>query len=190
MDIPTLIKVIPSRRISCLSNDDNGSKEGKESLLISLRQQIKCKDDELVSKEEQAARLEATIASLEERLITMSLDLASSKAREDVLSLVLSKSTQKQHDIDNDTIHNKKIKKSSRPDSNLLMSSLPNLGSSFIDLFRRKSDNPLELEDTTSEDTTLLEDSSLASQNHITSSNTVPERRASLFSTLQWSLEE
>ena len=38
MDIPTLIKVIPSRRISCLSNEDDGSKEGKESLLISLRQ--------------------------------------------------------------------------------------------------------------------------------------------------------
>jgi len=64
-----LIKVItPSRRISCLSNDD-GSKEGKESsLLISLRQQIKSKDDELASKDEQVARLEATIASLEERL--------------------------------------------------------------------------------------------------------------------------
>jgi len=185
MDIPILIKVTPSRRISCLSKDD-GSKEGKESLLTSLIQQIKSKDDELASKDEQVARLEATIASLEEKIINMSLDLASSKAREDVLSLILSKSIQqKQH---SDTIHKSK-KNNSRRDSNLLMSSLPNLGSSFIDLFRRQSDTPLE--DTTLEDTTLLEDSSLVSQNQITTSNTVAaERRASLFSTLQWSLEE
>ena len=183
MDIPTLIKVMPSRRISCLSHDD-GSKEGKESLLISLIQQIKSKDDDLVLKDEQVARLEATIASLEERLVNMSLDLASSKAREDVLCLILSKSIQqKQH---GDTIHKSK-KINSRRDSNLLMSSLPNLGSSIIDLFRRQSDTPLE--DTT-EDTTLLEDSSLVSQNHITAPNTVAERRTSLFSTLQWSMEE
>ena len=189
MNIPTLIKVIPSRRISCLSNDDDGSKEGKESLLISLMQQIKSKDDELASKDEQVARLEATIASLEDTIVNMSLELASSKAREDVLSLILSKSIQqKQHG--NDTLH--KNKTNSRRDSNLLMSSLPNLGSSFIDMFRRQSDTPLEakVEDTTSEDTTLLEDSSLVSPNHIIASNTVAERRASLFSTLQWSLEE
>ena len=124
----------------------------------------------------------------------MSLELASSKAREDVLSLILSKSIQqKQHG--NDTLHNNNNKKKYRRGSNLLMSSLPNLGS-FIDSFRRQSDTPLEakVEDITSEDTTLLEDgSSLVSQNHITTSNTIAaERRAplSLFSTLQWSLEE
>ena len=187
MDIPILIKVIPSRRrTSCLSHDDDGSKEGKESLLISLRQQIKSKD-ELVLKDEQVARLEATIVSLEEKLINMSLDLASSKATEDVLSLILSKSIQqKQHG--NDTLHKDNNKKKYRRGSNLLMSSLPNLGS-FIDSLRRQSDTPLEAkgEDTTSEDTTLLEDgSSLVSQNQITTSNTVAERRASLFSTLQW----
>ena len=190
MDIPVLIKVIPSRRISCLSNDD-GSKEGKESLLTSLIQQIKCKDDELASKDEQVARLEATVTSLEERVITMSLELASSKAREDVLSLILSKSIQqKQHSDENDTLHKNNNKKYIR-DRNALFSSLPNLGS-FINSFRRQSDTPLEakVEDTTSEDTTLLEDSSLVSQNHITTSNTVVERRVSLFSTLQWSMEE
>ena len=184
MDIPVLIKVIPSRRISCLSNEDDGSKEGKESLLISLMQQIKSKDDELVLKDEQVARLEATIASLEEKIVDMSLELASSKAREDVLSLILSKSIQqKQHG--NDTLHkDNNNNKNTRRERNILVSSLPNLGSSIIDLFRRST------LDTTSEDTTLLEDSSLASQNQITTSNNVAERRASLFSTLQWSLEE
>jgi len=98
----------------------------------------------------------------------MSLDLAPSKAREDVLSLILSKSIQqKQHG--DDTLHKDNNKKNTRRDRNILVSSLPNLGS-FIDSFRRQSDTPLEakVEDTTSEDTTLLEDSSLVSQNHIT----------------------
>ena len=85
---------------------------------------------------------------------------------------------------DVDTLETKK--KNLRRDSNILMQSLPNLVSSFIDLFRRQSDIPLEVEDTTSEDTTLLEDSSSVSQNPIPISKTIAERRASWLSTLQW----
>ena len=92
---------------------------------------------------------------------------------------------EKQLDDTDDVVTLQTKRKNLRRDSNILMQSLPNLGlGSFIDSFRRQSDTPLELEDTTSE--TLIEDGSSVSQNPIPISNTVAERRASWFSTLQW----
>ena len=216
MAVPTAIKVPKHpNRISCISDNSIC----KESLFVSLLDQIS-------SKDERIANLEAVVSSLEERLVAMSLELASSRAREDVHMLIAQQQRQKHLDgkkrasqyqdmkassstrtstrpqrrmsrswtdgmdekqlddgDDVDTLQTKR--KNLRRDSNILMQSLPNLGlGSFIDSFRRQSDTPLELEDTTSE--TLIDDSSSVSQNPIPISNTVAERRASWFSTLQW----
>ena len=214
--IPTAIKVPKHpNRISCISDNSIC----KESLFVSLLDQIS-------SKDERIANLEAVVSSLEERLVAMSLELASSRAREDVHMLIAQQQRQKdldgkkrasQHDQDMkassstrtstrpqrrmsrswtdgmdekqlddvDTLQTKK--KNLRRGSNILMQSLPNLGlGSFIDSFRRQSDTPLELEDTTSETLIVIDDGSSVSQNPIPISNTVAERRASWFSTLQW----
>lgn len=218
--IPTAIKVPKHpNRISCISDNSIC----KESLFVSLLDQIS-------SKDERIANLEAVVSSLEERLVAMSLELASSRAREDVHRLIAQQQRQKYLDgkkkasqyqdmkassstrtstrpqrqrrlsrswtdgMDEkqleyadhvDTLQTKKKNSSSsRRESNILMQSLPNLGlGSFIDSFRRQSDTPLELEDTTSE---TIDDGSSVSQNPIPISHTVAERRASWFSTLQW----
>jgi len=220
MAIPTAIKVPKHpNRISCISDNSIC----KESLFVSLLDQIS-------SKDERIANLEAVVSSLEERLVAMSLELASSRAREDVHMLIAQQQRQKYLDgkkkasqyqdmkassstrtstrpqrrmsrswtdcmdekqlddsDDVDTLQMKKKSSRSRRNSNILMQSLPNLGlGSFIDSFRRQSDTPLELEDTTSETLTLIDDSSSVSQTPTPISNTVAERRASWFSTLQW----